>query len=101
MSGQLHPFRKAITTMCTVTVRHTEETLEAHVELDDGLLPATGDKVTVFGEPVRVEYGSTVTLRRDARLIRGSILDKGWMRFKSLFDVTELYEVSFSPRSFK
>ena len=93
--------RQAISTMCTVTVRHTEETLEAHVVLDDGLLPKTGDRITVYGEPVRVEYGSSITIRRDAQLVRGSILDKAWMRLKSLFDVTELYEVSFSPRSFK
>lgn len=92
--------RRAITTMCTVTVRHTEESLEAHVELDGGLLPHAGDRITVYGDPVKVEYGSTVTLRRDATLVRGSVLDRLWVKFLSLFEVTELYEVSFSPRRF-
>lgn len=92
--------RRSIPTTCTVTVRHTDETLEAHVELDDGLLPSVGDKITVFGSPVHVEYGSTIEIKRDARLVRGSALDKFWLKLRSLFDVTELYEVSFSPRRF-
>lgn len=92
--------RTTIPTHCTVTVRHTEETLEAHVELDDNLLPTTGDKVTVFGAPVRVEYGETISLRREAQLVRGSLVDKAWVKFLSMFELTELYEVSFSPRRF-
>ncbi|MEE4210949.1 MAG: hypothetical protein V2I43_17000 [Parvularcula sp.] len=95
-----HPRQRIIETECTVTVRHTEETLEAHVDLDNGLLPGIGDKVTVFGDPVRVEYGNTLQIRRAARLVRGSLLDKLWIRFLSLFEITELYEVSFSPRRF-
>lgn len=90
--------QRVINTACTITVRHTDESLEAHVELDHDLLPETGDRVTVFGEPVRVEYGESMTLRRDARLVRATLLDKLWVKFKSLFEVTELYEVSFSPR---
>lgn len=90
--------REVIPTACTITVQHTDESLEAHVELDHGLLPSTGDRITVFGEPVRVEYGGSVTLRRDARLVRGTLLDKLWIKLLSLVDVSELYEVSFSPR---
>ena len=92
MTGQ-----RVINTACTITVRHTDESLEAHVELDNDLLPETGDRVTVFGDPVRVEYGESITLRRDAKLVRGTALDKFWIKFKSLFEITELYEVSFSP----
>lgn len=101
MSWHRSAFRKDIPTACTVTVKHTEETLEAHVELDDGLLPQTGDRIKVYGQPVRVEYGSTITLRRSARLTRGSIFDKLWMRITAFFEMTDLYEVSFSTRSFK
>lgn len=92
--------RETISTQCTVTVRHTEETLEAHVELDDGLLPTVGDRITVFGEPIQVDYGRTVQFRRDAHLTRGCAMDKFWTKFRSLFDMTELYEVSFSSRRF-
>jgi hypothetical protein len=100
MNDTLALSRRSIPTQCTVTVRHTEETLEAHVELDDGLLPEAGDRITVFGDPVRVEYGSTIELRRDARLVRGSLFDKLWTRILSWLEFTELYEVSFSPRRF-
>jgi hypothetical protein len=93
-------FRQTIPTRCTVTVKHTEETLEAHVELDEGLLPDVGDRITVFGDPVRVEYGSSLEVRRDARLVRGSSFDKLWLKIRSMFEMTELYEVSFSPRRF-
>ena len=92
--------RQSVLTMCTVTVEHTDETLEAHVELDDHLLPQAGDRVTVFGDPVHVEYGGHTVLRREAQLMRGSVWDKLWVRLLSLFEVKELYEVSFSTRRF-
>lgn len=95
---ELNAFKRArIDTGCTVTVKHTDETLEAHVELDDGLLPSAADHITVFGAPVRVQYGDTITLRRQATLTRATPLDKLLVRLKSLFLLTELYEVSFSP----
>lgn len=90
-------FHDRIETMCTVVVRHTDETLEAHVDLDQDLLPTAGDKVTIFGDPVKVDYGSTIRVRRRAELVRGTVLDKLWVRFRSMFELTELYEVSFSP----
>ncbi|MBI1391960.1 MAG: hypothetical protein GC152_04385 [Alphaproteobacteria bacterium] len=88
--------RRRIDTECTVTVRHTEETLEAHVVLDDGLLPAAGDRITVFGDPIRIDYGHTATFKRRARLERGGVLAKLRVRLASFFQLTELYEVSFS-----
>ena len=97
---QAHRNRR-IETGCTVTVKHTEETLEAHVVLDDGLLPDAGDRITVFGEPVRIDYGSTATFKRPARLDRGSELDKLRVRILSMFQLTELYEVSFSDGRMK
>ena len=94
-------FRKTIAMPCTITVLHTEETLEAHVELDGDILPEAGDRILVSGAPVRVDYGGSVTLRRDARLTRGSVFDKIWVRLKSVFTITELYEVSFSTGRFR
>ncbi|MEM9168556.1 MAG: hypothetical protein AAGC56_02795 [Pseudomonadota bacterium] len=88
--------RKRIDTRCTVTVLHTDETLEAHVELDDGLQPQAGDHVRVLGAPIRVPYGEEIVLTRRAQLRRGSLFDKGLTRVKAMFELTELYEVSFS-----
>ncbi|MEM9704647.1 MAG: hypothetical protein AAF850_01080 [Pseudomonadota bacterium] len=88
--------RRRITTPCTITVLHTDETLEAHVELDGKLLPTVGDKITVHGAPVRTPYGETMQIRRNATLVRANTLDKLWVLLKSRFLFTELYEVSFS-----
>lgn len=90
-----------IPTGCTVTVLCTEETLEAHVELDDDLLPTAGDKITVYGAPVSVGYGEKLEFRREARLTRGSLFDKLYVRIAAMFELTELYEVSFSTGRFR
>lgn len=99
-SPTLSLFRRTIKTACTVTVLHNEETLEAHVELDDDLLPQAGDHITVLGAPVCVAYGETLTIRRDATLVRGALFDKAWARIKAAFLMTELFEVSFSDGRF-
>jgi len=89
--------RKTIDARCTITVNHTMEALEAHVELDNGLKPTAGDRVLVHGAPVHVLFGEQITLRRKATLIRANAFQKLWIKFKSLFELTELYEVSFTP----
>lgn len=93
--------RNAITAPCTIKVRHTMETLEAHVELDGNLQPTIGDRVFVHGAAVQVPFGESVTIRRDATLIRAGALKKLWIKLKSRFELTELYEVSFSPGRLK
>jgi len=89
--------RQSFETGCTVSVMHTNETLEAHVELDNNLQPEIGDKITVHGAPVQIEFGESIRLQRGATLPRASIFDKLWVRLKSMMLLTELYEVSFSP----
>lgn len=88
---------RKIATGCTITIRHTSETLEAHVELDDGLKPSPGDRVIVHGASVTVPFGESASIRRLATLIRATPLQKLWVRLKSRLEVTELYEVSFTP----
>ncbi len=93
---QVSAGKRRIDTTCTITVKHTEETLEAHVELHDGLLPDVGDKITVYGAPISVDYGREMTLTRPASLVRGTALDKLRLKVGAMFELTELYEVSFS-----
>ncbi|MEM9233973.1 MAG: hypothetical protein AAGA69_06995, partial [Pseudomonadota bacterium] len=68
---------------CTITVKHDDESLEAHVELDNGVLPQAGDRIRVEGSPVNVEYGESVVIRREAHVHRGSYFDKLWARLKA------------------
>lgn len=93
-------FGNSFSIPCTITVRHDDESLEAHVELDNGILPEAGDKIRVEGMPVTVEYGGSVVIRREAHVHRGSYFDKLWARLKAALLFTELYEVSFTTRRF-
>lgn len=87
---------RRFTVPCTISVKHTMETLEAHVELDNGVKPTLGDRIIVDGKSVAVPYGESITLRRNATVIRANALEKLWMKLKSRFELTELYEVSFT-----
>lgn len=92
---------RTITAPCTITVRHTSEFLEAHVELEGDAKPSTGDRVLVHGDAVRVAFGESVTIRRQATLIRAGLLQRLWVRLMSRLHLTELYEVSFSSMRLK
>ena len=82
---------------CTVEVEHTAENLHAHVELD-GVEVEPGDSVTVHGAPTRVAFGEKIVCRRVATIERAGLFRRAWTRLASHFELTELYEVSFSHR---
>ena len=44
--------REEHATSCTIRVLHSADYLEAHLELDNGLTPAAGDRVRVHGAPI-------------------------------------------------
>lgn len=81
---------------CTIIVNHTWESLEAHVELDGGVQPDVGDRITVHGAPLTVPFGQSIRIRREATLRRSGALEKLWIRLKAFFELTELYEVNFT-----
>ena len=92
---------QSFTVPCTITVKHTWETLEAHVELEGDLKTETGDKIRVHGEAISVPFGQTTVIQRMATVKRANWLEKLWVRFTAFFEFGELYEVSFSPGSLK
>jgi hypothetical protein len=87
---------RSFTVPCTIRVEHTYESLEAHVELDGGIEPGIGDRILVHGAPVSVPFGRSLVLRREATVTRANFIERALVRFKSMFELTELYEVSFS-----
>ncbi|MEM7766387.1 MAG: hypothetical protein AAF253_02740 [Pseudomonadota bacterium] len=95
-----HHARK-FTVPCTITVSHTYESLEAHVELAGDIRTEVGDRITVHGQAVGVPYGETTVIERMATVRRANWLERAWVRFTAYFELTELYEVSFSPGSLK
>ena len=83
---------------CRIDIEHTNESLHVHVELDNDLKLNPGDKVTVHGAPVNVPFSGTLNLTRRATVNRANMLSRLWTRLTSEFEITELYEVSFSER---
>ncbi len=84
-------------TPCTIEIEHSETSLHAHVELDGDIALRPGDRVRVHGEPIRIAFGQTLVLRRDATVERARWLERQWTRLAARFELSELYEVSFTP----
>ena len=91
--------RNRFDTPCTIEVEHTNEHLHAHVALDGDIAICPGDKVRVHGPAIRVPFGGRLVERRVATVTRASALDRFWVRLRSRFELTELYELSFSSGS--
>ncbi|HRD75115.1 MAG TPA: hypothetical protein PK264_04125 [Hyphomicrobiaceae bacterium] len=81
---------------CTIEIENTFESLHAHVELDGDVAVEAGDEVLVHGDTIRVPYGQKMTLRRQATVRRASGIDRLLTKLAARFELTELYEVSFS-----
>ena len=91
---------RCITVPCTITIADDAANLEAHVELEGGVAPGVGDRVLVHGDAVKLQFGERVTLKRQATLTRASRLQKLMTYVKARFELSDLYEASFSGRRF-
>ncbi len=83
---------------CTVEVEHTPDSLHAYVDLDGDVDIRPGDEVIVHGDPIKAAFGQKIVERRQATVIRANWLGRMATRVHSGFELTELYEVSFTPR---
>ncbi|WP_033920123.1 hypothetical protein [Sphingomonas sp. 37zxx] len=91
--------RKRFDTPCRIEVEHSDEFLCAHVHLAGGVALEPGDSVHVHGEPIHVDFGQRRSFDRIATVERAGLVERLWTKFAGHFEMTELYEVSFSPRS--
>lgn len=89
--------RRSQVLACTIDIEHTARSLHAHVALDGEIALQPGDRVRVHGAPIRVRFGETLSLRRDATVERAGWLERQWTRLAARLELTELYEVSFTP----
>jgi hypothetical protein len=90
--------RRAIETSCTIDIEQTHEHFHAHVALDGDLQIGPGDRVQVHGTPIRVCFGDAIIERREATVLRANWLERAWTKLAARFALSELYEVSFTPR---
>jgi hypothetical protein len=85
-------------TPCTVDLEHSDDYLRAHVELAGGVAIGPGDRVLVHGAPISVGFGERRVVERIATVERASTLERLWTKFAGHFEMTELYELSFTDR---
>jgi len=85
-------------TPCTVDLEHSDDYLRAHVELAGGVAIGPGDRVLVHGAPISVGFGERRVVQRIATVERASTLERLWTKFAGHFEMTELYELSFTDR---
>ncbi len=91
--------RTCFDTLCRVEVEHSDEFLCAHVVLANDVEVGPGDRVRVHGAPISVGFGERRVVERIATVERASTVERLWTKFAGHFEITELYEVSFSDRT--
>jgi len=94
---QSRSHRRSFEIGCTVQVEQSDEHFHAHLQLDGNPALRPGDRVRVHGAPVVVGFGESRVFRRMATVTRAGMLERAWTRLKARFELTELYEVSFTP----
>lgn len=91
--------RTSFETACRVEVEHSDQFLCAHVVLANDYPIGPGDRVRVHGAPITVNFGERLVVERTATVERAGTLERLWTKFAAHFELTELYEVSFSNRT--
>lgn len=82
---------------CTIEIEHTPESLHAHVELE-GIEVGPGDSVLVHDAPTIVPFGEKLVCERHATVVQAGPFERLWTKATAFLELTELYEVSFTPR---
>jgi hypothetical protein len=91
--------RTSFETPCRVEVELSDEFCRANVVLADDYAIGPGDRVRVHGAPISVGFGERRVVDRIATVERASTAGRLWTKFAGHFEMTELYEVSFSDRT--
>jgi hypothetical protein len=91
--------RTSFETPCRVEVELSDEYCRANVVLANDYEIGPGDRVRVHGAPISVGFGERCVVDRIATVERASTVERLWTKFAGHFEMTELYEVSFSDRT--
>ena len=91
--------RTSFDTPCRVEIEHSDQYLCAHVELAGNVAVGPGDRVRVHGAPISVGFGERRVVERIATVERAGAIERLWTKLAGHFEMTELYEVSFSDRT--
>lgn len=89
--------RTSFETPCRIEIDNHDSACHAHVELAGDIAIAPGDRVCVHGDPIAVPFGQSARFERLATVTRASAVERLWTRIAGHFELSELYEVSFTP----
>jgi hypothetical protein len=90
--------RQTFVVPCTLTIEHSADSLHAHVDIDSDVEIRPGDEVLVHDAPTIIAFGERLRVKRQATIIRASLVERLWTKFTALFEMNELFEVSFTER---
>ncbi|NDA46216.1 MAG: hypothetical protein EBY21_02855 [Alphaproteobacteria bacterium] len=91
-------FRQTFIVPCTLTIEHSADSLHAHVDIDGDVEIRPGDEVLVHDAPTLIAFGERLRVKRQATIIRASLIERLWTKIAALFEMNELFEVSFTER---
>ena len=83
---------------CTIEIENTPQSLHAHVSIEGDYWIRPGDEVQVIDAPPRPPFGERIVVQRKAIVTRAGVLERAWTRLTGDFELTELYDVSFTDR---
>ncbi|MBX9796829.1 hypothetical protein [Sphingomonas sp.] len=89
--------RTRFETPCRIEIDNSDTACHAHVELAGNVPITAGDRVCVQGEPITVRFGQRAVIERMAVVERAGLIERLWTKFTAHFEMSELYEVSFTP----
>ncbi|CAL8977075.1 hypothetical protein GJ689_00360 [Rhodoplanes serenus] len=96
MIGAWKRGRRVVEVPCTVEIERTADSLHAHVDLH-GIEIAPGDEVIVHDAPTSIPFGESSIVHTRATVVLAGRFERLWARLAGYFELTELYEVGFSP----
>ncbi len=89
--------RTRFETPCRIEIDNSDTACHAHVVLAGDIAIAPGDRVCVQGDPISVAFGQRAVIERMAVVERAGLIERLWTKFAGHFEMSELYEVSFTP----
>lgn len=89
--------KRTLDVPCTVEIEQSPESFHAHAVPHDVTIHP-GDEVVVRGAPTRVAFGDRIVVQCRATVRRAGLLDRAAAHIGGLLELTELYEVGFSPK---
>ncbi len=90
--------RQSFEAPCTVEIESSAEFLQAHVVIEGDYAVRPGDEVLLRDPPEKPQFGDRIVVRRTATITRAGLPERLWTRLAGNFELTELYDVSFTDR---